>query len=573
MRGLGRGLTTIAACAGALAGLQLAAVFAGWGPGASDPVAALPALFGVLYVATGLVAWARRPHNRIGTLLVAAGVAWIGWGLRAADVPVLAAVGLLCESLPFAIVVHLLLAFPSGRLQGRLDRIVVAIGYLAIPLVHVPTELLGASSADGIGVLDVAGDPALADVATAMQTAVDGLVILLAAALLWHRRATGDPRWRRLGAPLTVAGIAALAAIGLLDVLEGAGFPATGGPAADLVDVLGIALVVALPVGFAATLRGGFAAVGDLEELVREPPERGRLVAAVADALGDPSAQLVYWLPDERRYVDEAGAPLQPARGVQEVTHNGRRVGAIAYDRALLRDAGPVRSVARIAGLALDHERLAAELRAHARALEASRARLTKLADAERRRIARDLHDGAQQRLVLLAVASERIARAADDPRTVRRIAAEMRAGSDAAISELRALVEGLVPPLLAERGLRAAAAELAASAPIPVAFEADPAEPHMPEHVESAGYFVISEALVNVAKHARATQATVSLHHYDGALRIEVADNGVGGIDRTRGTGLDGLADRVAAAGGRLDVISPPGLGTHITAELPCES
>jgi signal transduction histidine kinase len=533
---------------------------------------------GLVYVGAGLVAWARRPHNRIGLLLTAAGLAWIGWGFRASDVSVLAGLGLLCEPLPFAVMVHLLLAFPSGRLRGRAERIVVAAGYLLIPLVHAPTELLGASRDDGIGVLDVADDPGTADVALAVQTAADGALLLAAALLLAHRLWTGYPGRRPARAPIYLGGIVALAVVALLDALAGAGFTATGGWRADLLDVLGIAIVLLLPVGFVAgMLRGGFERAGELAELVgrfgEAPLGQAPLAAAVADALGDPSADLAYWLPAQSRYVDANGAPLEPGpgRGVEEVTHDGRRVGAIIYDGVLLGDAEPVRSVARMVGLALDHERLAAELRASARELEASRARLAEAADTERRRIARDLHDGAQQRLVLLAIESDRLRRRADEPEAVRRGALELRHGLDAAVTDIRGLVQGIVPPLLAERGLRAAAEELAAQAPIPVTFDAGPGELEPPEHVQSAGYFVISEALVNVAKHAHATSATVSLQPSNGSLRIEIVDDGVGGADRARGSGIAGLADRVAAVGGTLSVESARGAGTRLSAELPC--
>jgi signal transduction histidine kinase len=578
--GLRRALVTVAVCVAALATLQLAMALDNAGRGTSAAVAAVPTLAGLLYAGAGVIAWARRPHNRTGMLLAAAGLAWIGWGLRASGVPVLAALGLLCEPLPFAIVVHLLLAFPSGRLEGTAERVVVAVNYLVVALVHAPCELLGASRNDGITVLDVVDDATVGNVALAIQTATDGIVLAAAAGLVIRRARTQDPSWRRLAAPVYAGGIATLTVVALLDALDGTGFTANGGWPVQVLDGLSIAIVMVLPLGFlTAMLRGGFAPAGELQELVlrlgRAPPGPEGLAAAVADALGDRSAAVAYWLEDERRYVDGSGAPLwlDAGRGVEEVIHDDRRVGAIVYDRVLLRGAEPVRSVARVAGLALEHERLAARLRAGARELRASRARLAEAADAERRRIARDLHDGAQQRLVLLAIESERLARAADDPRAVRRAAAALRAGLDAALTDVRHMVQGMVPPLLAERGLRAAAEELAAQAPIPVALEADDGEVQSSEHVQSTAYFVISEALANVAKHSRATRATVSLRRGDGSLRIEVVDDGVGGADRARGSGIDGLADRVGAAGGRLDVESPPGAGTRLYAELPCES
>jgi signal transduction histidine kinase len=573
---VGPALATVGLFAAALAVVQLSVVLANEERATSGAVAALPAVVGVVYVGAGLVAWARRPHNRIGALLTAAGLAWIGWGLRAADIPVLAGLGLLCGPLPFAVTVHLLLAFPSGRLEDRAERIVVSAGYLLIPFVYLPTELLGASRGDDIRVLDVVGDPTAADLAQVVQTAAAAALLIATAALLLGRLRSGQAG--PPAAALYLSGIVALTVVVLLDVLDGAGFTATGGWPVDVLNAVGVGIVLLLPLAFlAGILRGGFARAGELQELVRRlgdaslPPDR--LAAAVADALGDPTASILYWLPGERRYVDASGAPLKlgPARGVEEVTSGGRKVGAIVYDGQLLRDAEPVRSVARMSGLALDRERLTAELRASARELEASRARLAEAADLERRRIARDLHDGAQQRLVLLAIESELLARRAEDPEAVRHGAGQLHAGLDAALDDLRAMIQGLVPPLLAERGLRAAAQELAAQAPIPVVLDTDADELDAPPHIQSTGYFVINEALVNVIKHAQATSATVSLQRHDGVLRIEVTDDGVGGADRTRGTGLAGLADRVAAAGGTLDLESTPGAGTRLRVELPC--
>jgi signal transduction histidine kinase len=570
-------LATIALCTAGLAVVQLSVVLANDDRGTSGAVAALPAVVGLVYVGAGLLAWGRRPHNRIGALLTAAGLAWIGWGLWAADIPVLTALGLLCGPLPLAITVHLLLAFPSGRLEGRAERIVVSAGYLLIPLVYAPAELLGASRRDDIRVLDVVDDPAVADAAHAIQTTAAAVLLIATAALLVRRLRSAQPGGAR-AAPLYLAGIVALTVVVLIDALSGAGLTVTGGWPVEVLNAVGIGIVLLLPLAFlAGILRGGFARAGELQELVRRlgdaplPPDR--LAAAVGDALGDPTASLVYWLPGERRYVDAGGAPVElgPGRAAEEVTSGGRKVGAIVYDGQLLRDAEPVRSVARMSGLALDHERLTAELRASARELEASRARLAEASDVERRRIARDLHDGAQQRLVLLAIESELLARRAEDPEAVRRGAGELHAGLDAALDDLRAMIQGLVPPLLAERGLRAAAQELAAQAPIPVAFDTDGDELDAPPHIQSTGYFVINEALVNVIKHAQATSATVSLYQHDGALRIEVTDDGIGGADRARGSGLAGLADRVAAAGGTLDLESTPGAGTRVRAQLPC--
>ena len=276
-------------------------------------MAALPVLTSLTYVGAGLMAWTRRPHNRMGPLPCAGGLAWIGWGLRAADVPFLAAVGLLCEAVPFAVLVHLLLAFPSGRLGDRPERLVVAAGYLSVPLVHAPTELLGASRDDGILVLDVVDDPGVADVALAIQAVANGALLLAAAVLVVRRLRAADPAWRRLAAPLNLCGLLALAVIALLDVLDGAGFTAVGGWPVDLLNALGIVVVVLLPLAFlAGTLMGGFARSGELVRLGDAPVGPAQLGAAVAYALGDPSAEIIYWLSDERRYVDASGAAVDP---------------------------------------------------------------------------------------------------------------------------------------------------------------------------------------------------------------------------------------------------------------------
>jgi signal transduction histidine kinase len=391
-------LTAIGLCVAALATVQLAVAIAGDPPGVSTATVVLPTLVAIVYTAAGLIAWARRPHNRIGAILTAVGVAWLGWGLWAADIPVLTALGLLCGMLPFIVMVHLLLAFPSGRLEQRSERALVILGYMLIPLVQVPTELLGASRPDGITVLDVVDDAAVADLARAVPIAAEGVLLVAAAVLVFRRLRVEDPGWRRVAAPLYLSGLSALTFVVLVAVLHGTGFTEAGGTAVDALDAVAIAVVMVLPIAFLWVMfRGGFARAGELSEFVGRlsdaPLGPTPLGGAVADALGDPTATLAYWLPAEQRYVDASGAAVEPDshRGVEEVVHDGVRVGAIVYDRRLLREAEPLRSVASTVGLALERERLAAELRASARDLRASRARLAEAADDERRRIARDL--------------------------------------------------------------------------------------------------------------------------------------------------------------------------------------
>jgi signal transduction histidine kinase len=207
--------------------------------------------------------------------------------------------------------------------------------------------------------------------------------------------------------------------------------------------------------------------------------------------------------------------------------------------------------------------------------LERSRAAVVLAAEDERRRIERDLHDGAQQRLVALAMQLGRARSRFDtDPAGARALVDEAHSEAKAALAELRDLARGLHPAVLTDRGLDAALSGLAARAPIPVVVEVDPAAGDRPVPVlDAIAYFVVAEALTNVAKHAHATRAAVVVRRLDGVLRIVVTDDGVGGADPMGGTGLRGLADRVSGVDGRLHVDSPTGGPTVLTVELPCAS
>jgi signal transduction histidine kinase len=254
------------------------------------------------------------------------------------------------------------------------------------------------------------------------------------------------------------------------------------------------------------------------------------------------------------------------------IDRGGRRVAALVHDAALLERPELIDAACAAAGLALDNERLNAELSARLVELQASRARIVEAGDAARRRIERDLHDGAQQRLVSVSLELGLAqARLAADP-GARQIVADARERLGVALNELRELSQGIHPGILTERGLRAALDELAYTVPVPVALEVRPGG-RLPEGIEAAAYFVVAEALANATKHAAATRVWVSIGRADGRLLIEVRDDGAGGAAAERGTGLRGLADRVDALGGTLAVESAAGSGTRLTAEFPCAS
>jgi signal transduction histidine kinase len=346
------------------------------------------------------------------------------------------------------------------------------------------------------------------------------------------------------------------------------------------VDLASLIALLGVPFGFLIGLmRTRMARGGGVSELITRVGSPGgagvRMRDLLADTLEDPSLELAYWLPERAVFVSEDGRETQlpehdAARSVTEVTRDGERVAAIVHDPELDDSRDLVRGAGAAVALALENERLDAELRARVEELRASRERLVRAGLDERRRLERDLHDGAQQRLVSLRLALGLLRRAAgSDPAGAERLVDGALGELDAALAELRELARGIHPGVLSDHGLEPALAALADRAPLPVEVEA--AVGRLPQAVESAAYFTVAEALTNVAKYAHAQAASVSVASVNGHLLVEVRDDGVGGADPARGTGLRGLADRVAALGGRLDVDSPAGAGTVLRAEIPC--
>jgi signal transduction histidine kinase len=299
---------------------------------------------------------------------------------------------------------------------------------------------------------------------------------------------------------------------------------------------------------------------------------------AVRQALKDPGLRLGFWLHERNRYVDVRGAPIDPpapesGAGVTLLEHDGDALAVILHDPSLDEEPGLVEAAGAAAGLVLQNARLQAELRARLLELDQSRKRIVQAGDAERRRLERDIHDGAQQRLVALAV-SLRVAehrlpteRLPEVEQVLAGAVTELRQ----AVSELRELARGVYPAILTEEGLDAALESLVARSPVPVRLGSVPSE-RPPADIEATAYFVVSEALTNAAKHAQASRVRVEVRAAPPGLVVAIEDDGVGGADPARGSGLSGLVDRVGAHGGRLRVDSPPGEGTSIVAELPCE-
>jgi signal transduction histidine kinase len=380
---------------------------------------------------------------------------------------------------------------------------------------------------------------------------------------------------RQLYAPVVYAGLATLTAFTLL--FASAGFSGSG---ATALRYLAFGTFVTVPYAFLAGLiRGRLSRAGAVAELLealgRTDDRRSSLRDSIAAALGDTSLTLAYWIPEQQAYFDAHGQRMElPAPGsgriATAIEHRGAPLAVVVHDESLAEERDLVRAIGGAAALTLENERLGAELRARIEEVRASRARIVHAGDEERRRLERDLHDGAQQRLVALAL-NLKLAGGSDDPSTVRALIYEAVDELTEATAELRELARGIHPAILTDRGLDAAINALAGRAAVPVEVRSVLAE-RLSAPVESTAYFVVAEALTNVAKHSRASQAKVVVegHGYPGVLAIMISDDGVGGAD-PQGAGLSGLASRVTGVDGRLTVESPYGGPTIIAAELPC--
>jgi signal transduction histidine kinase len=314
--------------------------------------------------------------------------------------------------------------------------------------------------------------------------------------------------------------------------------------------------------------------IGDLIVELREEPAAPDLRNALAGALRDPTLDLAYWLPDFQTYVDLQGRPVElpddPERTATLIERNGRHVAALLHDRALDDERQLLEAAGAAAGMSLENARLQAELRARVEELSGSRARVIEAGQRERQRLERNLHDGAQQRLIALSLRLSMLEKRLPAEPTLKQELDIARSEIALSLEELRDVARGIHPAVLSIHGLAVAVESLAAKAPLAVRLTLDVPD-RLGEVVEVAAYYVVCEGLANVAKHARAASATVSLQRRRGRLVVEVVDDGVGGADTERGSGLRGLADRVEALGGRLRVWTPLGGGTRVQAEIPC--
>jgi signal transduction histidine kinase len=539
-------------------------------------------------ITVGVIVWQLRPESRTGLLLTAWPFVALLEDLRTvfAGSAIAVTIGYATTWMGAPVLGHLALSYPTGRLRYRLDRAAVGVAYALAAAFGLATILLFDPRPQWDGTITEFQHHAApithipGSEAAGLPDAFDRSLLPLAVlfiALLARKLVRSTPGGRRVVLPLAIAG-------GFAAVQFIVQFALVGGPVNSYSNrhpvwfwvVNGASL--AIPLSLAAGLvwgRRARAVVADLVvELERTPP--GSVRDALAHTLGDPTLELALWLPKQGSYVDAHGRPLTlPAHGSERaVTTLGPAeapIAALIHDPVLLERRALLTAAGAAARLALENERLQAELRAQLAELRASRARIVSAGDEERRRLERDLHDGAQQRLLSLGLALQLVrAKLGPDVDGAADLLTEADVELRAALDELRELARGIHPAILTEQGLAAALKSLAERSPVPVTIASLP-DQRLSAPAEAAAYFLVSETLANVAKYAQATHVRINLTHVDGRVLVDIDDDGVGGADPARGSGLRGLADRVHALDGRLALESPPGNGTHLHAEIPC--
>jgi signal transduction histidine kinase len=531
-------------------------------------------VMGCSFMACGLVAWRHRPGKRLGRLMVILGAVWLAaLAAQTSTSGLLTTVGLLVLDGWVILLVYFLVSFPSGRLASRTDRLLVApFAFTAGPMAVVWLLFFDFGPDAPPNVLLVWPDADVADAIDTAQRVIFVTATFVVVAVLGARWRRASPPLRRGLTPILV-GAAALLVSNVQLVLTKLAEVETYLWVQTAMFVV-IALVPYMVLIDMLRARLARSAVGDLVLALHASPAPEDLRDAIARALGDPSLRVAYWLSDYDTYADLDGQsvelPADRARWTSVVDGSGTPVAALLHDPSLHDEPALLDAVGAAAGLALERARLHADLHARLDELRGTRARIFEAAQSERRRLERDLHDGAQQRLVTLALDLGMIERRLGDDPDARRSLEQARAELALSLEELRDLARGIHPAIVSGRGLAAALEGLVVRAPVPVRLNVT-VGPRPPEPVEVAAYFMVSECLTNVAKYAHASAASVEVVRTNGELVVEVADDGVGGASDGNGSGLRGLADRVEALGGRLRVTSPAGDGTRVRAEIPC--
>ena len=543
-------------------------------------------------IAVGLYAWRDGTHARFGVLLVLAGGAWFLAALSSSSDELLYSVGRVAGWVVEAGLIYLILAFPSGRLTTRIDRLLAGAAAGLLAILFLPTAFITetyptpsqfatcTSDCPGNAFMLLGSEPAFVDnVVVPLRELLVAAVFLGVVIRLADRIGRATRLMRRTLAPVLVFAMlrTVALAVGLISRRAGA--------ADAVVEVVTAIIALGLPamcIGFlVGLLRWRIHTADCLVALAHglrnrnAPAERRDLIAAT---LTDPTVELVYWRAGSGGgWVDAEGRrvslpPPTHDRRATQIFDEDEPVAALIHDAALSDQRSFVEAVGAYAFVWDDNRRLAERVERSLSELRASRARILAAADEERRRIERDLHDGGQQRLVALRIRLELAEELMEqDPGRAGSVLRTLGSEIDAALDELRSLAAGVYPSLLVARGLADAIRTAALQSPIPTVVEVDGSDRY-PQEVETAAYFCCIEALQNVAKHAPdATSASISLSR-NGDLRFEVRDDGPGFVvdEGVAGDGLMNMRDRLAAVGGELDIRSAPGTGTLVVGTIP---
>jgi signal transduction histidine kinase len=510
----------------------------------SDPVRWIPDLVvGWTFMACGLVTGLRAPHRLAGVLMVATGFTWFSGNFANGGIPVIAWLASAALFLHRGPLVHLILSYPDGRLASTAANVAVGAGYGAALV------------------------PSLWD---GPWGAVVMSALVLPVAVPAHARAVGRARRLRLLA-MSAALTLCLAVVGGV-VARAASSSSSVSLAALLVYE---AALCAIAVGLCIGLVLEPWRRGEVADLIVElGSARGPTVRSeLARALQDPSLQVGYWVAELGSFVDAEGRRLDLPRGSPDrsttfLQREGEPGAVIVHDPAALDDPRILEAVTAAAHLGAVNARLQAELRRRVMELEASRRRIVEAEDEERRQLEQRLSRGAERGLVELVEELRGILPSTTSPARDRVDQAARLL--QATLADLRRLGQGLRPRILEEQGLTTALEALAALSPVPVQVRADVLAGAVPPQIETALYYLCAEGLANVAKHASASTAVVSVSCEGDRVRLSVADDGVGGAHLAPGSGLDGLQHRIAELGGTLRVTSSPGAGTTLAAEMP---
>jgi signal transduction histidine kinase len=523
---------------------------------------------GLALLGSGLLGRRLRPASRVGALLCLAGLAWWLPYLQDSDVDLVASTGYLARDLWLAFLVHIVVTYPDGR-GSAVARVVAALGYLRVLVPNLAGALLAPvpPPLQHRNFFNVGDDAALVDHVRTITTHQISWIVGGAVAALFVTRLLRGSRAARAGVvPLGVGAALTIAYFTLQNFSCGD----LGGwrNGADTV------AYVAIPFAFLLALTSGRRArarMGSLLIDIGARSDSGALRTALARALGDPSLELAYRIGPGEGWMTPEGTTFalptgDPGRMVSFVERGDEQVAAIVHDAALEQQPERLEPVRNAVRLLVDNERLTAQVRHQLEEVRASRRRILEAGDQARRGVERDLHDGAQQRLVGLAL-NLRLAQRAAEPTTAL-LLDEFAGELEAAIAELRELARGIHPSVVSESGLKTALAALAKRSPVQVSVDVD-LPGRYADTVEATVYYVVAEALTNVARYASASGAWLTAFEAGGLLHVEIRDDGVGGASIGRGSGLSGLRDRVEAVGGALVVESRPGAGTRVIVQL----